>query len=122
MAGVGRGGYRTYGCEHDDVDECRSQIYGNLNRTTIPYSEDRTEGAMLGEFVRKPRVGHVRVQALADGASIPTKSETQRTGLTLATIESVEIQPLLCLQDYYCRRLMRDRYAFIIAFRDLVAM
>jgi dUTPase len=30
---------------------------------------------------------------LADGASIPTKSEAQRTGLTLATIESAEIQP-----------------------------
>ena len=93
MAGVDRGGYLTYGYEHDDVDECQSQIYGDLNRTTIPYSEDRTEGAIPREFLRKPRVGHVRVQALADGASIPTKSETQRTGLTLATIESVEIQP-----------------------------
>jgi hypothetical protein len=43
--------------------------------------------------LRKPRVGHVRVQALADGASIPTNAETQRTGLTLATIKSMEIQP-----------------------------
>jgi hypothetical protein len=46
MAGVGRSGYLTYGCERDDVDECQSHIYGNLNRTTIPYSEDRTEGAI----------------------------------------------------------------------------
>jgi hypothetical protein len=38
MTGVGRGFCRTYGCEHDDVDECQSQIYGDLNRTTIPYS------------------------------------------------------------------------------------
>jgi hypothetical protein len=93
MAGVDRGGYLTYGYQHDDVDECQSRIYGNFNRTTIPHSEDRTEGAVPREFAGKPRVGHIRAQALADGASIPTKSETQRTGLTLATIDSVEIQP-----------------------------
>jgi dUTPase len=93
MAGEERcGGYYTYGYDLDDVADCQSEIYGNLNYRTLPYSENRKEGAVPRDLLRKPRIRYLRVEILAENSSLLIKSETKRTGLTLTAIESTELQ------------------------------
>jgi dUTPase len=93
MADVEHSGYYIYGCDYADVEDCHSDICGNLNYTTVPHSKNESEGAIPREFMPKTRVGRLRVETLSTEASKPTKSEAQRTGLTLTSVESKEIQP-----------------------------
>jgi hypothetical protein len=71
MAGEERCGYYTYGYDFDDVADCQSEIYGNFNCRTLPCSESRNEGVVPREFVRKPRIGYLRVETLAENARLP---------------------------------------------------
>jgi dUTPase len=91
--GLARSGYFIYGYSFEDAEDCQASIYGNLARRRVPYSENRKEGAVPREFVRARRVGRICVETLKTGVFIPTKSETQRAGLTLRSMETAEIQP-----------------------------
>jgi hypothetical protein len=89
--GLERKGYYTYGYNYDDVEDCQA-IYGDLDRRRLPYSEDRTEGAVPREFVRIPRVGRISISSTESGVPKPTMTETLRAGLTLRSIETITIQ------------------------------
>jgi dUTPase len=78
--------------DFDDVRDCHASIYGDLRERSLPYSENRKEGVVPKEFVRAPRLGRICVEAFKKGAFLPTKSETQRAGLTLRGQETAEIQ------------------------------
>jgi hypothetical protein len=93
MAGEEKCGCDTYGCNYDDVADCQSEIFGNLNYRTLPYSGNRKEGAVPLEFLRETRIGCLRIVTLVGNASLPTKSETKRAGLRLKAIESTDIKP-----------------------------
>jgi hypothetical protein len=91
--GMGRIGYFTYGCNFQDVADCHASMCWNLTSRRVPFSECKKEGAVSTEFARARRVGHICVETLTSGTHAPTKSETQRAGLTLRSMEQVEIQP-----------------------------
>jgi hypothetical protein len=50
--GEERSGFRSYGCDYDDVEQCHASIYGNLTGRTLPYNENRKEGVVPKEFAR----------------------------------------------------------------------
>jgi hypothetical protein len=91
--GLERSGYFTYGYNFEDVGDCHASIYRNLTRRRVPYSENKKEGAVPREFVCARRARRICVETLKTGAFIPTKSETQRAGLTLRSMKTAEIQP-----------------------------
>jgi hypothetical protein len=74
------------------VSDCRASIYGNLTGRRIPYSEGEKEGAVSTEYVRARHVGHLCVESRS-GAGPPTMIEAHRSGLTLRSMEQVEIDP-----------------------------
>jgi hypothetical protein len=87
--GLERSGYHTYSCNYDDVGDCRAEIYGDLDRRHLPYSQNRTEGAVPMELIRVPRVGGISIPSTESGVLKPTMTETLRTGLTLKSIETI---------------------------------
>jgi hypothetical protein len=91
--GMERTGYFTYGCNYEDGGVCHASIYANFTSRRVPYSKREKEGAVPTESVRARRAGRISVETIASGAYPPTKSATQRAGLTLRSMELVEIQP-----------------------------
>jgi hypothetical protein len=89
--GFERSGYFTYGYNFDDVEDCHAARYRDLDRRRLPYSENRTEGAVPLEFVRIPRVGRISISATGSGISKPTMTETLQAGLSLRSLETVTI-------------------------------
>jgi hypothetical protein len=83
----------SYGYNFEDIADCHASMYGNLTSRRVPYSENKKEGVVPTEFAHARRVGHICVETSASGAYPPTKSETQRAGLTLRSMEQVGIQP-----------------------------
>jgi dUTPase len=89
--GLERSGYYTYGYNYDDVGDCHADICGDLDRRHLPYSQNRTEGAVSMEVIRMPRVGGISISSTEDGILKPAMTETLRTGLTLKSIETVTV-------------------------------
>jgi dUTPase len=89
--GFERSGYYTYGYNYDDVGDCHAEIYGDLDRRHLPYSQNRTEGTVPMEVLRVPRVGRISIASTEVGIPKPTMTETLRTGLTLKSIETATI-------------------------------
>jgi dUTPase len=87
-----RVGYFTHGYDFEGVADCHASIYGNLTSRRGPYSENEKEGAVPTEFAQARRMGHLRVESMISGACAPTKTESQRAGLTLRSMEQVQIQ------------------------------
>jgi dUTPase len=90
--GLERSGYYTYSYNYDDVGDCHAEIYGDLDRRHLPYSQNRTEGAVPMEVLRMPRVGGISITSTEVGIRKPAMTETLRTGLTLKSNETATIQ------------------------------
>jgi hypothetical protein len=52
----------------------------------------KKEGAVPTEFAHARRMGHLCFESMSSDACTPTKTETQRAGLTLRSMEQFEIR------------------------------